>query len=308
MRAARVDSYGGPEALRVVDTAPPTPGPGQVLLEVHASSVNPVDIAVRSGWMQAYLPLTLPVTLGVDVAGTVAEVGEGVADLAIGDPVYGVAGVVMGGSGAFAEFAVTSPTLLAAPPEGVDLVAAATLPLAGISALQAMLDTLDVQPGSRVLVHGAAGGVGLFAVALARHLGGHVVGTVHGGLVAPSEIGADEVVDTDETDIASLQPFDLTFDLVGEDPIWPITVTTPGGRVVGLRMPPDQDAATAKGVTAVMQATEITTESLERFRELVEKGVLRPHVAQSFDLGDIARAFQMKEAGRVRGKIAVTMR
>jgi NADPH:quinone reductase-like Zn-dependent oxidoreductase len=308
MRAARIDGYGGPEVLRLVDVPPPTPGPGEVLVEVHASSINPVDVAVRSGWMQAYLPLTPPLTMGTDVAGTVVGVGEGVTGLATGDPVYGAAGVAMGGSGAFADYAVTSSALLATPPAGVDLLAAATLPLAGISALQAIAESLDVQPGDRVLVHGAAGGVGLFAVTLARHLGGHVVATVHRGIVAASEIGADEVVDTDETDVASLEPFDLTLDLVGEDPVQPVTVTKPGGRVVGLRMPPDQEAAAAKGVTAVLQGTEITTERLGRFRELVDQGVLRPHVAQTFDLGDIAGAFAMKEAGGVRGKIAVATR
>jgi len=307
MRAARIDRYGGPEVLRVVDVDHPAVGPGQVLVEVHGSSINPVDVAVRTGWMQAYLPLTPPLTLGVDVAGTVAEVGEGVADLAVGDPVYGVAGVAMGGSGAHAEYAVTSRALLATPPMGVNMVAAGTLPLAAVSALEAIVERLDVQPGSRVLVHGAAGGVGVFAVPLARHRGGHVVATVHRG-VAPSEVEADEVVDTDETDVASLKPFDLTLDLVGEDPVLPVTVTNPGGRVVGLRTPPDQEAAAAKGVTAELQATGVTTERLERLRELVEEGVLRPHLAQTFDLGDIVRAFEMKEAGGVRGKIAIATR
>ena len=215
----------------------------------------------------------------------------------------------MGGSGAFAELAVTSRAMLATPPSGVDLVAAATLPLAGISALQAIVERLDVQPGSRVLVHGAAGGIGLFAVALARHLGGHVVATARGdGVAAASEIGADDVVDTGEFDLTSLEQFDLTLDLVGRDPVLPVTVTKPGGRVVGLAGLPDQEAAAAKGVAAVLQATEVTSERLDRFRDLVEQGVLWPHVGHRLDLGDIARAFELKAAGGVRGKIAIATR
>jgi len=309
MRAARIESFGGPDVLRVVDVPAPGLEPGQVRVDVVGSSINPVDIAIRSGWMQEFLPLTPPLTMGTDIAGIVTEVGEGVADLAVGDPVYGVAGVVMGGSGGFAEQAVTWAGLLATAPAGVDLVVAATLPLAGISALEAITERLDVEPGSRVLVHGACGGVGLVAVALARHLGGQVVATLRGnGVAVLKDLGVDDVVDTGTTDLSSLQPFDLTLDLVGADPMLPVTVTKPGGRVVGLRMMPDQQAATDKGVEAVMQGTQITTQRLNRLRDLVEQGVLVPYVAQTFDLSDISAAFSMKEAGGVLGKIAVKAR
>lgn len=309
MRAARIESFGGPDVLRVVDVPAPGLEPGQVRVEVVGSSINPVDIAIRSGWMQEFLPLTPPLTMGTDIAGIVTEVGEGVADLAVGDPVYGVAGVVMGGSGGFAEQAVTWAGLLATAPAGVDLVVAATLPLAGISALEAITERLDVEPGSRVLVHGACGGVGLVAVALARHLGGQVVATLRGnGVAVLKDLGVDDVVDTGTTDLSSLQPFDLTLDLVGADPMLPVTVTKPGGRVVGLRMMPDQQAAADKGVEAVMQGTQITTQRLNRLRDLVEQGVLVPYVAQTFDLSDISAAFSMKEAGGVLGKIAVKAR
>lgn len=309
MLVAQIDSYGGPDVLRLTDIPRPTPGPDEVLVEIHGSSINPADIAVRSGWMHEYVPTPLPLTVGTDVAGVVIEVGEGVSELAPGEPVYGAAGVIMGGSGGFAEFSVTRPGLLARPPTDLDLTVAATLPLAGIAALQAMTEALDVQPGSRVLVHGAAGGVGLFAVALARHLGGYVVATARGDNVSwDSDIGVDDVVDTATTDLTSLEPFDMTLDLVGDDPLLPVTVTKPGGRIVGLRVTPDQQAAAAKGVTAVLQATAITTDRLRRFGELLGKGVLRPHVAQTFNLADIASAFRTKEAGGVQGKIGVAIR
>jgi NADPH:quinone reductase-like Zn-dependent oxidoreductase len=116
------------------------------------------------------------------------------------------------------------------------------------------------------------------------------------------------VIDTNVTNVASLEPFDMTLDLVGENPQLPVIVTRPGGRAVGLRVMPDQEAAAAKGVTATLQPTEITTDRLRRFCELVDEGVLAPHVAQTFELADIAAAFRTKEAGGVRGKIAVATR
>jgi alcohol dehydrogenase len=309
MRAARIESFGGPEMLRVADVPAPAVGPGQVLVDVWGSSINPVDIAVRSGWMAEFVPLALPLTSGTDIAGIVSDVGEGVADLALGDAVYGVAGVVMGGSGGFAEQAVTSPGMLAPVPSGVDLDAAGTLPLAGASALEAITERLQVGPGSRVLVHGASGGVGLYALALARHLGGHVVASVHrNGAAVMNELGLDDVVNTDTTDLSSLPSFDLTLDLVGDDPKLPVEVTKPGGRVVGLRTMPDQTSAAEKGVAATLQATEITTERLNRLRDYVEQGVIVPYIPQTFSLADISHAFRVKEKGGVPGKIAIKAR
>ena len=128
------------------------------------------------------------------------------------------------------------------------------------------------------------------------------------GVAVLKDLGVDDVVDTGTTDLSSLQPFDLTLDLVGDDPMLPVKVTKPGGRVVGLRTMPDQQAAADKGVEAVMQGTQITTERLNRLRDLVEQGVVAPYVALTFDLPDVSRAFSMKEAGGVPGKIAVKAR
>jgi NADPH:quinone reductase-like Zn-dependent oxidoreductase len=309
MRAARIETFGGPEMVHVADVPPPALGPGQVMVDVSGSSINPVDIAVRSGWMAEFVPVMPPLTLGTDIAGIVSDVGEGVADLSPGDMVYGVAGVVMGGSGGFADQAVTSPGLLASVPTGVDMAAAGTLPLAGVSAMEAITERLMVEPGSRVLVHGASGGVGLFAVALAKHLGGHVVATVHrNGSAGMNESGVDDVVNTDTTDLASLPPFDLTLDLVGDDPMLPVNVTKPGGRVVGLRIMADEPSAAEKGVAVTLQATEITTERLNRLRDYVEKGVLVPHMPLTFSLAEVPRAFSVKEKGGVPGKIAINTR
>lgn len=307
MRAARISSYGGPEVLQLVDVDPPAPGPGEVVVEVRGSSVNPADVAVRNGWMAQYLPMELPLTLGIDVAGVVTEVGPDVAWPSVGEEVYGVAGVMMGAFGAYAERALTRPELLAVPPKGLDLVTAGTLPLVGVSAIQAIEANLEVGPGTRLFVHGAAGGVGPLATALARHLGAHVVASCRGGLTNIDHIGADQVVDTDDTDVLTLGPFDASLDLVGSDPTTVLDVTRPQGRAVSLIMPPDPERAAAKQVTAMMQAGDVTTARLHRLRELVESGILTPLVTERVPLDDIAKAFEIKAAGGVRGKIAITI-
>jgi NADPH:quinone reductase-like Zn-dependent oxidoreductase len=309
MRAVRIETYGAIEALELIEAPVPEPGPGQVLIEVYGSSINPADIAIRNGWMADYVPITLPVVMGIDVAGVVAKVGKGVTGLRAGDKVYGSAAAIMGGSGGFAEYAVSSPALLARAPAGLDLAVAGTLPLAAISALEAVVDRLKVESGSRVLVHGSPGGVGPVAVALSKYLGGHVTATARGaGVDFMESSGADVVVDTAATDLASLGPFDHTLDLVGADPFEAVAVTRPGGRVVGLRVPPDQGAAAERGISAELQGTMITTERLDRLRDFVEEGVVKPHVVQTFGLEEIHQAFRVKEAGGVHGKVAVSVR
>jgi NADPH:quinone reductase-like Zn-dependent oxidoreductase len=309
MRAAQIERFGGPEVVRVVDLPAAGVGPGQVVVDVVGSSINPADIAVRSGWMSQFIPMEPPLTLGTDIAGIVTGLGDGVVNLAVGDSVYGAAGIVMGGSGGFAEQAVTAAGQLAIVPAGIDLVTAGALPLAGIAALEGITERLNVEPGSRLLVHGASGGVGLFAVALAAHLGGQVVASVRTERVALMHgLGVDDVVDSGTTDLLSLEPFDLVLDLVGADPALPVQLTKPGGRAVGLRIMPDEEAAAAKGVEVVLQATGVTTERLDRFRDYVEQQVVRPYIAHTFELSDVSEAFTMKETVGAPGKIAIAVK
>ena len=308
MRAARITKYGGPEVLSIAEVDPPVPQEGEALIDVAASSINPVDVAVRSGWMAQYIPLAPPLTLGVDVAGTIAAVGEGVSGFSVGDRVYGAAGVPMGASGAFADQAVAPALCLAAQPERAGMVNAGVLPLAGVSALQALTETLAVEAGTRLLVHGAAGGVGLMAIELARHLGAEVTATAHAsGVEALSGFGI-EVVDTDTDNLASLTPFDATLDLVGQDPQLPVLLTAKGGRATSLITMLPVDLAAERGVQVSLQATQVTTERLDRLTRYVEQAVLTPRVVESFGLDDLAAAFERKAAGGVHGKLAIAIR
>src|SRR5690348_7581682 len=156
MKAARIDEYGDASKVNVVEADKPTLSDGKVLVEVHASSLNPFDTTIREGYMKDAIPLELPVTLGGDFAGTVTELGNGVTDVTVGDSVYGQPNVVAGNSGAFAEFTVTKASEVAVMPSYVSFAEAASLPLVGVSALQALTRHIDLQPGQKLFIHGGA--------------------------------------------------------------------------------------------------------------------------------------------------------
>lgn len=313
MRAAQIARYGGPDAVSLTEVDVPAPGPGQVLIEVHASSINPIDVYLREGKRQQRFPLQLPATLGFDVAGVVRQLGPGVEALQVGDRVYGQAAVTAGGSGAFAEYATAQAARLARMPAGLGFADAASLPLVGVSALQAVVEYMKVQPGQKVLVHGGGGGIGSVAIQLAKHAGAYVATTATGDdLAFVRRLGADEVIDYRAQRFdALLAGYDAAFDTVGGD-TWARTfqVLRRGGVLVSMTHPPPSDLPERYGVTLVDENTRMDTASLEALAKLVAQGVVTPHVDRSYPLDRIREAFQDKEggAGRVRGKIAVVVR
>ena len=172
MKALQIRQYGGKDVLELNQNAPkPVAGDGQVLIEVHAASLNPVDWKIRAGYLKEMAPLTMPATLGGDVSGIVAAVGASASHLKVGDRVYGYASRVSGGSGSFAEFVAAKPTTLALVPKNVGFVEAAALPLVGASALQAIEQHIKLQRGQKILIHGGAGGIGSVAIRLAKSIG-----------------------------------------------------------------------------------------------------------------------------------------
>ena len=197
MKAIRIHQYGGPEVLAQVEMQRPAPGANEVLIKVHAASVNPVDWKMRAGYMKDFLPLSLPATLGSDVSGTVEGVGPGAARFKRGDEVYASLGLEGGG---YAEYAVAKETIIAGKPSTLDHVHAAAVPVAGLTAWQALFEVAQLRAGQKVLIHGAAGGVGNFAVQFAKERGAYVIGTAssrnHAFL---HELGADKAVDYQQT-------------------------------------------------------------------------------------------------------------
>lgn len=309
MRLVTQDTFGGPEVLRLVETERPSPGPAEVLVRVQASGVNPTDWKHRAGGRFLGDP---PFTLGWDVSGVVEEVGIGVAILRPGDEVMGML-PYPGTGGGYAEYVVASPRTFVRRPAGLDAPTGAALSLVGLTAWQALMDIADLQPGERVLVHAAAGGVGHVAVQIAASLGAHVIGTAS---AAKHELvrglGADEVIDYRATDFATeLSDIDVVLDTIGDD-YGPRSIATmrAGGRYVSItpaNVHPDL-AATAEraGVTTDVMLVERDHASLRRIVRLVEEGALTIHRAATFPIERVAEAHALGERGSTTGKIVLT--
>lgn len=311
MKAAQIGAYGGPEVIVVHDIDRPIAGPGQILVEVHASSLNPFDTKIREGYMKEVIPLELPSTLGGDIAGVVAEIGEGVEGFAAGDAVYGQANVVAGNSGAFAEFAATGASQVAKAPQGLDFVQLASLPLVGVSAWQAITQHIKLQSGQKIFIHGGAGGIGTIAIQIAKHIGAYVATTATGdGLEYVKQLGADEVIDYKTQDFtAALKDYDAVFDLVGGDDFnKALDILKSGGTAVSMIAAADEHKTKELSITAITQSTHITTEALNELRTLIEQKVITPHVEKVFPLDQIKEAFEARETGSVKGKIVIQIK
>lgn len=308
MKAAQIYEYGDATVLRLVELDKPTAAEGQVVVEVYAASLNPYDSKIRSGSMQQYIPLELPVTLGGDIAGTIVEVGSGVTGFEVGDSVYGQAAVVAGNSGAFAEYAATNAHQVAKAPATLDFKETASLPLVGVSALQALTQHINVQPGQKILIIGGAGGIGRIAIQIAKHFGAYVATTASGEGV--DSLGADEVIDYKSQDVTDvLSDYDAIFDTVGgEDFSKLLRVLRKGGVAVTMAAQPSDTEAAELGVTAIAQMTQSNTAKLDQLRELVEAGIVKPFVGSFFSLENIQEAFIVRDSGSVKGKVVLAIK
>ncbi|HSX31985.1 MAG TPA: NADP-dependent oxidoreductase [Candidatus Saccharimonadales bacterium] len=309
MKAAQITEYGDASVIKVNEVQTPEASEGQVLVEVHASSINPFDAKIMAGYMKDMIPLKLPATLGGDIAGVVTELGTGVSNVAVGDKVWGQANVVAGNSGAFAEFAATKANQVGVMPKDLDFTKAAALPLVGVSALQALTDHINLTAGQKLVVLGGAGGIGTIAIQIAKHIGAHVTTTASGdGIALAKQLGADEVIDYTAQDITTLvHDADAVFDTVGKDFDEALHLLKKGGVAVTMAAAPNQALADELGVTAIGQQTKVTTDALNKLCELVEAGAVTAQVDKLFALDDIAEAFRTKETGAVKGKIVITV-
>lgn len=311
MHAAQIKKYGDPSVIEVTDIATPTINDNQVLIAVHASSLNPFDTMVREGHAQQMSPLTPPFTLGGDVAGVVEAVGAQVSGFAVGDRVFGQANAIAGNSGALAEYAATASDQVAIAPSTLDFAEAASLPLVGVSALQALTEHIGLKAGQKILITGGAGGIGRSAIQLAKHLGAYVATTVGtGDIETVTALGADEVIDYTSQDFAErLSGYDAVYDTVGgEEFSKALGILRHGGTAVSMVAQADPARADELGVTAVSQFTQVTTAKLDQLRELVESGAIKPQVSKVFALQDIRDAFVARESGTVSGKIVIAIR
>jgi len=306
MKAVAMHAYGGPEVLKYEDAARPDPATGEVLVRVHAAAVNPVDWKVRAGHLRGFLNYSLPLIPGWDLSGVVDATGAGVTDWKQGDAVY--ARPDLRRNGAYAEYIAVRASELGHKPRSIDHVQASAIPLACLTAWQALFDAGGLKAGQRVLIHAAAGGVGTFAVQLAKWKGAHVVGTAsernHAFL---RELGADEVIDYTKTNFEEVvRDVDVVLDtLAGQtrDRSW--NVLKKDGILVSILGQPSPDDAAQHGVRAAGVFVEPNQAQLGEIAKLVDSGKLRPIIETVLPLAQAARAHEMNQTLHTRGKIVL---
>jgi NADPH:quinone reductase-like Zn-dependent oxidoreductase len=323
MRIITQRTFGGPDVLELREVDRPEPGPGQVLIKLGAGGVNPVDVVVRAG---SYRPrdgadgspvdlresgfATPPFTTGWDVAGTVESVGPGVSALQSGDEVLGLV-AFPALANAHADYVLASPNELVRKPAAMTMAQAGALPLAGLTAWQALVGIAEVAAGQRVLIHAAAGGVGHIAVQIVKARGGYVIGTAG---AANREfvlsLGADEVIDYRSTDFTTaVAPVDVVFDLVGGAYAErSASVLRPDGLLVvavGVYPGITPDRAAELGVRFGSVDVRPSAADLSELVRLVQAGELTVHVAQSVPLAEVVKAHELVESGHVAGKVVL---
>ena len=308
MKAAQINSYGRADAIVFQDAPKPEPKEGQVLIEVYASSVNPFDDKIMAGMMKAVRPLDFPFTPGEDVAGVVAIGND---KFKKGDRVWADAGIFGGGSGAMAEFAVAKSNKVGHMPKNLGFREAGTLPLVGVSALQALEDHIELKKGQKIFISGGAGGIGTIAIQLAKHLGAYVITTASSeSTELVKGLGADEVIDYKTEDFRQkVHSVDAVFDTVGgESNAKAYEVIKRGGIIVAMSAPVNEELMKKYDVRAVSQGTTTTTETLDRLARLVDTGAIKPVIQKVYPLAETAKAFAAFEAGGLKGKIGIRVR
>ncbi|GAB3849192.1 NADP-dependent oxidoreductase [Dactylosporangium cerinum] len=308
MMAVRAHSRGGPERLLYEQAPQPEAGEGEVLVAVHAAAITFDELTWEESWTRDGVDRT-PVIPSHEMCGTVAALGDGVTDLAIDDDVFAL--IDFDRNGAAAEYVTVPAVDLAGKPRMVSHVEAATLPLAALTAWQALVDHAKLMPGEQVLVHGGAGGVGVYAVQLATILGGHVTATCRGTDASfVRRLGADRVIDyTTEGFDETASRFDVVVDTVGGAILErSYGVLRPGGRLVTLGAPPAKEMANRHGVEAVFFIVRPDSAQLAHLAQLVDDGRLRPVVAQTFPLSQARQAYENPGREHRPGKTVLVIR
>ncbi|WP_194815363.1 NADP-dependent oxidoreductase [Nocardia sp. XZ_19_385] len=333
MKAFMVEKYGDATGMRAAEVPDPQVGADDVLVKIHAASVNPLDMKIRNGELKAILPYRLPLVLGNDLAGTVVRVGSSVDRFAVGDEVY--ARPDKDRIGTFAELLAVHQDDLAPKPATLTMTEAASLPLVALTAWQALVERARVQPGQKVLIHAGAGGLGSIAIQLAKALGAHVattVSTAKVGLV--KELGADEVIDYRTQDFSEvLTGYDVVLDsLGGENLAKSLRILEPGGLAISVAGPPDPATARELGsnpvlrlaITALSAKTrrqakrlgvtysflfmKASGDQLRELTALIDAGKIRPIVDGVFPFDETLQAMEYVEKGRAKaGKVVVSM-
>lgn len=303
MKAIRMPSYGGAEVLVYEDTARPEPQAGEVLIQVYAAGVNPMDWKIRDGNFQDLMKFQLPLILGFDAAGVVTAVGAGVTNVGVSQAVYGT--IDRSRSGAYAEYAIAKADAIAPKPKSLSYIEAASIPGVALTAWQALFEKGNLTSGQTVLIHGAAGGVGMFAVQLAKWKGAKVIATASTSkLETVRALGADETIDYTTTPFETVvSGVDLVLDVLGGETrsrSW--QTLKPNGILVSTLPPPPQAPAGLRGDLVMMAAKG---EQLLEIGKLLESGQLKKIVERVFPLRETAQALELNKTGHTQGKIVI---
>jgi NADPH:quinone reductase-like Zn-dependent oxidoreductase len=306
MKAVRIHEYGPAETLKVEEIARPVPGPGDALVRVHAVALNSIDWKIRAGHLQSWLKYQFPFTPGWDFSGVIESVGNDVKLWKPGEEVYGLLDI--SGNGAGAEFVLVPSDRLAAKPKSVDHVHAAAVPLAGLTAWQALFDTAQLLAGQSVLIHAGAGGVGTFAVQLAKWKGAHVYATASGANQDfLRSLGVDQPIDYTTTRFEDVvKGVDVVVDsMAGETRERSWQVLKRGGFLVSLLGQGSLEQASAHGVRATIILVKSNLDELEQMADLIDAGKLKPVVGAEFPLEQAVEAHRLGETNHARGKIVL---
>ncbi len=305
MKAVRIHEYGGPEVLKYEDAPKPPAGPGELLIRVHATSVNPVDWKIRAGYLKGMLNYTLPLILGWDVSGVVEATGPG-ASMKPGDEVYSRPD--MSRDGTYAEYVVVKESEVAAKPKSIDHATSAAFPLAALTAWQALYDAAKLSAGQKLLIHGAAGGVGTFAVQLAKLKGAYIIATAskknHDFL---KSLGANECIDYNTTIFEDVvRDVDVVLDTItGETMERSWRVVKKGGILVSILEPPQPEKAAAHGCRCHHTFVQANAQQLAEIAKLVDTGKLKAIIEKVYPLSEARAAQESNAQGHTRGKIVL---
>ncbi len=304
MKAVQVRQWGGWDAANIEDVERPQLSAGEVLVRVKATSINPVDWAIREGYMQEYV--SLPYMLGSDVSGDIEALGEGVEGLEVGMPIYGMKGMR---GGAFAEYTTMLPNELATKPQTLSYKEAAAVPHAALTAWQSLFDIANITKGQRILIHAAAGGVGHYAVQFAKLKGAYVIGTGSAQNEAfIRELGADEFVDYPNTPFESVvKDVDVVFDTVGYDTTErSCQVLKSGGIMVCIVTPPTPEEQAKYNIIVKYYGAHPDAAQLAEITQLIDAGQVKPCINQVMQFEQVHEALQLSQGRHVRGKLVLS--
>ena len=308
MKAVLLTNHGGPEMLSYGDAPNPIAGPGEVVVDVHAASINAADYKVRLGSVRNHIE-TFPYILGRDFSGVVSEVSTGVTDFAVGDAVFGVMDV--GIEGAYAEKVAIKAEIIAKKPDNLGHAQAAAMALTSLTSLWAIEDTAQLESGETILIQGGAGGCASFAIQLAKHIGATVITTASAGNHDyVRSLGTDWVIDYNAEDFTkTVSDCDVVFDTVGGDvQVRSYDVLKPGGRLVWIAPAPEGYKPTRSDVRTLRPNVARDRKHLERLLELLDAGAVWPPDITCYKLTDAAKAHRVSESRHLRGKLVFEVR